>query len=846
MFVTLRTNIGSVTASSGKNIICMSIILDQGFDDFDNLASWLSSVGYRNFTFAIDNLVEAYVLSNTNRVNTLKQYGKLVPRLATYQQYAPATRQSLVDSELANFTSEVGYMPSGVFDFIPDTLTANYLLTKGVEYYQGYCFDQYAVDYMSERGGWQMPYYASSANILVPSSTDEGMVVLPHSTWDWVSSFTSQLLAGQNLQLHPLNLINKIYGNNSSAAKNYFMSMISNTFAGSQPFGFVNFQFEWSTTESAGDLDAVKEWITALNSTYPNDLWTYEGLVTWFKSMYASTPTYRINFTSPYDGQNIEWYYDTTKRVARINGEVVSYVNYSSQYLDKYLTQRAAFSWQGSSTDPSNCVDDSLIILIDALGGGYLRARGIACEAVPYSGDLAKFSFSEGLGQAADFLERLYNPSVGLCEETLVGELHNITASNGTVYLRYTNETYWIASDNYLESIALTSYNLTLSEQINQTCRTFYNGSYCPYQIMQGMSIPLTLHIPNTYALENTSDHVIALNLYNGTINFTAYLDFATCGDALVYEAVNYYVQGYPFEWCKGLYMEAYNMFDGTGVRDAHFNNTGQYDNMKLALLVFGAKVLNLSVNLTGIEKQLWNAQKSSGSEVGGITAVDDISGEPVGTANGETTAFTLLADDNALIEQIAHSQESVNGTKKSLDISFPTTNYNQTSVETNLTAIPLLGNWTATINNTIQWQKSDNPRVELGFYSNLVSNTSLSIQIVEYDNGYLDIVLHDFNCAGGCKIASINWSNPLTVSLVSNTLNVSSPAGAYVTSFPNFRLEYITAGSTKSQICAGGKVDIQAVPEFSQNLIWPLFMIVTLFAIMTKRRHSIITENRN
>lgn len=184
MFVTLRTNIRSVTASSGKNVICISIILDQGFDDFDNFASWLSSMGYTNFTFAIDNIVEGYVLNNVTRVNILKQYGKLTPRLAYYQLKTPAARQSSVDSELANFTSEVGYIPSGVFDFIPDTLTANYLLTKGVEYYQGYCFDQYAVDYMSERGGWQMPYYASSANILVPNSTGEGMVVLPHSTWD--------------------------------------------------------------------------------------------------------------------------------------------------------------------------------------------------------------------------------------------------------------------------------------------------------------------------------------------------------------------------------------------------------------------------------------------------------------------------------------------------------------------------------------------------------------------------------------------------------------------------------------------------------------------------------------
>jgi hypothetical protein len=152
----------------------------------------------------------------------------------------------------------------------------------------------------------------------------------------------------------------------------------------------------------------------------------------------------------------------------------------------------------------------------------------------------------------------------------LVGEVHNITASNETVYQHLTNETYCVASDNYLESIALSPYNITLSELINQACCRYYNGSYFPYQIMQGDAIPLTLHVPNTYVLENTSDYIVTLNLYNGTVDGYTYLDYPSCGDALVYEAINYYVQGYPFEWCKGLYMEAYNMFDGKGVEDSH------------------------------------------------------------------------------------------------------------------------------------------------------------------------------------------------------------------------------------------------------------------------------------
>ena len=43
------------------------------------------------------------------------------------------------------------------------------------------------------------------------------------------------------------------------------------------------------------------------------------------------------------------------------------------------------------------------------------------------------------LGLSADFLEQLYNPSIGLCRETLVVQNSSINASNGTKYERSTN-----------------------------------------------------------------------------------------------------------------------------------------------------------------------------------------------------------------------------------------------------------------------------------------------------------------------------------------------------------------------------------------------------------------------
>jgi hypothetical protein len=370
--------------SNHSNFISISVIIDKN-QDFDALTSWLSSLNYNRFTFVIDNVAESYILNNATRVNILKQYGKLIPRLDYYQLWSTDNRRILIDTELSNYSTKVGYIPKGVMDYCPDTYTANYLLTKGVQYYQGYCFDQYAIDYITERGGFQMPYYASSTHILVPSTTSEGIVVLPHSTWDWVASFT----VDHNLQAHVDNLM-KIFHNNRTLAKNYFLSFIDNTFSGSEPFGFVNFQFEWSWTLKWNNTDVVKDWITTLMTEYSQSLVTYEEFVDWFKLNYPTTPEYRINFTSPYDQERIEWYHSNESRVARIGSYVVSYVDYPMQLPDEYLNLTATINW-GNASDPKNCVDDSLTFNVDALGGGWLR-HPPSTLPISYTGDLRDFS----------------------------------------------------------------------------------------------------------------------------------------------------------------------------------------------------------------------------------------------------------------------------------------------------------------------------------------------------------------------------------------------------------------------------------------------------------------------
>src|SRR3990170_1978945 len=366
-------------------IVSLSIIIDEA-NHFDELADWLRDLNFRNFTFVVvEGTTNAYILENATRLNTLKQYGEIIPRLSFMQGYKPSNRILNANFTLNEFAEALGYVPKGIMDFIPDTYTARYLLARGVEYYQGYAFDQYNIDRMSMRGGFQMPYYANSSNILCPNPATGGMVVVPHSTWDWAASFT----VSHNLQLHPLNLMNMKYHGNQ-AAKAYFLNMLDNSLAGSSPFGYVTIQFEWSWSYRDGDVSQVLDWIQTLLSARPSYRYlTFEDTVDWFKAKYEQTPTYRINFTSPYDGTRIEWYYSLSSRVARSGSSVVSYVDYADQQPDKYLKNHSPILW-ASPPSPTNSIDNSLSFKIDALGGGYLRAP-VSSESVPYDGDLASF-----------------------------------------------------------------------------------------------------------------------------------------------------------------------------------------------------------------------------------------------------------------------------------------------------------------------------------------------------------------------------------------------------------------------------------------------------------------------
>lgn len=379
-----------VSASFHPRFVSLLIILDQpGY--FEELKSWLDDVNFHNFTFAVwteswygQNLSD-YWLLNSTRLNTLKEYGILVPQTFWMQQHGPSERRTIIDNIIDNWKNIVGYAPKGIFDFQPDTYTVNYCETKGIGYVVGYCFDQYAVDWMTERGGWQLPYYASHDHVLIPNNaSSHGIVVFPHQVWDWVSSFT----VTHNLHTHPLSLITFFKGN-TSLAEDYFLNLIDSSLE-AEPFGFASVQFEWVWHCKYDVQNYVKDWIKTLLSTRNYDFWTCEDFTRWFKREYETTPNYSLNFKSPYDGQEIEWYYCQDSRIARICDKVVSYIEYNEQKPDKFLATTFAPNTTLSPNLVENCIDNSLTFEIDGLGGGQYRSP-INDSGVTYTGELREF-----------------------------------------------------------------------------------------------------------------------------------------------------------------------------------------------------------------------------------------------------------------------------------------------------------------------------------------------------------------------------------------------------------------------------------------------------------------------
>lgn len=244
---------------------------------------------------------------------------------------------------------------------------------------------------------------------------------------------------------------------------------------------------------------------------------------------------------------------------------------------------------------------------------------------------------------AAGYLKSHFNNDVGLVYES------EGVGSNPNAPDYYYNQTYNIYSDNLLVAYGLAPYERQISDRINQTIQSYGLKSSNFFEVLFGRAISENISTADTRPIDENPDNIILAEFHDSSTNLT----WKNYGDTLIYQSLNSFLMGN--RTAADIYFnESYNMWDGKGIYDsATYNNETKmvtYANYKLALVLYASKVLNLPIdNYTQIETQLWSMQQ----ENGGITSWADINGNPLGSANAETTAMALLPYNAALISQM-------------------------------------------------------------------------------------------------------------------------------------------------------------------------------------------------
>jgi len=341
-------------------------------------------------------------LEDETFINFLKARGLLLGANGYMQYWTLSQRESEMDSMINTFNAQ-NITLKGLFMFQPDTYTMNYLYSQyGFEYYVGYCFEQYVIDYMTMKGGWQLPYYHNSEHALRPAEDNRGLVVFPHVTWDWVSSLTYS----HHLNTHILDAYGCL-NSNSSQAVDYCLRLINESLSCSKPFGYACTMFEWELIRNSPDLiETTTEYYQQIILQHNSICQLYNETTSWFKINYDKTPTYQVTFTSPYDGKQVEWYLDTNYRIARVEDHVKSYVIFKGQ-REYWLSHVCNVDFD-KVPDKNNGVDNSLEFEIDDLGGGFDRDSPKG-GSMYYTGNLADFPSFHPVSQLKLVIESAEN-----------------------------------------------------------------------------------------------------------------------------------------------------------------------------------------------------------------------------------------------------------------------------------------------------------------------------------------------------------------------------------------------------------------------------------------------------
>ena len=248
------------------------------------------------------------------------------------------------------------------------------------------------------------------------------------------------------------------------------------------------------------------------------------------------------------------------------------------------------------------------------------------------------------MDMAADYLKSHFNETVGLIYES---EDTGTQTINGIAYTY--NQIYNIYSDNLIATWALKPYEPKISDEINRTITSYNLAPSRFFEVLFGTPIPANISTDEKPVTEQNSTMVVRAEFHDTSTP----LLWEQYGNTLIYQSLNSYLRGNRTA-AEDYFHKAYDRdmckWDEKGIYDSATENDSAYANYKLALILYASKVLNITiVTYTQIEKKLWSMQQANG----GITSLADLNGNPLGSANAETTAMALLPYNNELISRM-------------------------------------------------------------------------------------------------------------------------------------------------------------------------------------------------
>jgi hypothetical protein len=270
-----------------------------------------------------------------------------------------------------------------------------------------------------------------------------------------------------------------------------------------------------------------------------------------------------------------------------------------------------------------------------------LLALCLRASSVVSSSDSS--GFQAQISRAVNYLVNRFNPTINLIYESDDPGKHWLAREFKDFKWQY-RQTYWLYSDNLFAAYALQPFRPEISARIQSALNRYQIPPSGLFEAVIGDQV-LTIRNAVDYIIESSPEFVVVARRHDSSI-----LSYGLYADLICYRALQLFLQGRINEAHRS-FRQAGSLWSGKGLDDWSYTIVdGFYSNQKLALLLYTSKVLAMNfAAFTEMEYHLWGMQQDDG----GLAALSDSEGRPMGSSNAETTSLALLIYNESLIRFI-------------------------------------------------------------------------------------------------------------------------------------------------------------------------------------------------